>query len=260
MNRYTALVRRLHFASPLAHTAGSKLSLPPAQAHHARDVLRLVIGDAIELFDDIGCSADSVIQSCDERHVIVSVRSVQPPSDRAIAFGVAAAVPKGARADWMVEKLSELGTSFFIPLVTTRSVVVPDGKNKIQRWQRLACEAARQSRAPAVMRIDPLITLPELLKRMNHDNQIGLCFSTQSTAQPMFHAIDQLRHTRKVMNLFIGPEGGWTDDEMARMRAAGLTETALTTTILRVESAAVAAAAVLATAFASGNLIDHPSS
>ena len=179
--------------------------------------------------------------------VRVEARDVARAAGDALTWTVAAAVPKGERADWMVEKLSELGTTAFIPLAAARSVVLPEGRNKRERWARIATEAAKQSRRPGVMRVGELMTVDAVLKELaESSNAAGWYFSTAGDAKPVGEAADALPPGTRSIVAFVGPEGGWTDDELSRFAAAaGLTPVRLTATVLRIETAAVAAAAVI---------------
>ena len=168
--------------------------------------------------------------------VVVDVESVERrAAGRSIT--VASAVPKGDRADWMIEKLSELGVAAFIPLRTARSVVHPEGAGKLDRWNRIAVEAAKQSRRNGVMRIEPLASLTSLLPKIEPGE--GIFFSTGDA--PIVGTIT----APKASTLLIGPEGGWTADEEAAMRSRGLTPASPVPTILRIETAAVLSAGVL---------------
>jgi 16S rRNA (uracil1498-N3)-methyltransferase len=204
--------------------------------------LRLAVGDPVELFDDAGAVGPGVIARCSAEGVAVTVASVRPAQRAAFAFVVASALPKGSRGDWMIEKLGELGAAAFIPLLTERSVVTPEGKNKLQRWQRLAEEAARQSRRAGVMRVEPPTPLLRAIALTPPGG--GWFFSTAEGAMPIRSALAGPVPDR--LTLFIGPEGGWTHAELAAFAAAGIGPVALTETILRVETAAIAAAAIVA--------------
>jgi 16S rRNA (uracil1498-N3)-methyltransferase len=217
------------------------IDLPPAQARHLHAVLRLRSGDAVELFDDAGASAEATILASDPAKVTVRVARVTAAQRATLAWTVAAAVPKGPRADWMVEKLAELGTTAFVPLIAERSVSLPEGKQKLARWARLAAEASRQSGRTDVMRIAPLTPVSEIPAidaetkwyMSTHANTSALKLAT--SAQPP-----------KSLLMLIGPEGGWTEAETAFFDSAGLTSVGLGRTILRVETAAIAAAALAA--------------
>lgn len=222
-------------------TAG-RLPLDPRQAHHARDVLRLKTGQRVEVFDHEGSAADGTIEIGSADQVYVIVHGDIRDAVAGFRWTVASALPKGARADWMVEKLSELGAHAFVPLITSRSVVAPEGKSKLGRWARLAEESARQSRRIGVMTIEPPIHLPCLLE---HLTSPAWFLSAGSGAAPIVDAIARLGDADE-LTLLIGPEGGWSPDEIAALGSAGLTAVSLGATILRVETAAVAAGAILA--------------
>ena len=232
-------MRRIH----VAKVSLGQVMLDASQSHHVRDVLRLKIGSAVELFDDGGNVGDGVITNLDGAAVAVRIESMHQASGGGELI-VASAVPKGERADWMIEKLSELGVSRFIPLMTERSVVHPAGSNKRDRWMRLATESAKQSRRGGVMRIDELMPLAEAIKSRGV-NENGWYLSTADDALPIGEAI--VRGPVDRLSLFIGPEGGWSESEISELNDAGLTGVKLTATILRVETAAISAAAITAT-------------
>jgi 16S rRNA (uracil1498-N3)-methyltransferase len=230
----------LHTPSTLR--AGS-IELDEHESHHARNVLRLKVGDDVELFDDAGHVARGAIERCDAAAVVARVDEVVARSESS-GITVASAVPKGDRGDWMIEKLSELGVDRFTPLSTGRSVVHPSGKNKRDRWQRIATESAKQSRRAGVMTIDELTPLDRVIEA----DRAALYLDIDPGAPSLFeHLRSQISDWGLRIALLVGPEGGWTDEEVARMRAVGLTGVRLTATILRVETAAVAAAAIVAT-------------
>ena len=239
-----AVARRIHVPCV---TVGETV-LDPAQAHHARDVLRLTDGATVEVFDDSGRVARGVLL-LRGRDVAVRVERIDEDGAvraTAIQLTVASAVPKGDRADWMVEKLSELGVAEFVPLAATRSVVLPEGKNKRERWVRIATEAAKQSRRSGVMRVGELTSLAEALKKGQADSQPIWYLATEAEAKPVpiGDAVAGLG-SAKTVTAFVGPEGGWTAEERRAFERAGVQPVRLTASILRVETAAVAVAAVV---------------
>lgn len=251
------MARRIHV--PVLDVGETQLD--PRQAHHARDVLRLTDGAAVEVFDDAGRVARGVLL-ISGTGASVRVERV----DRAPALGasgrltVVSAVPKGDRADWMVEKLSELGVAEFVPLAAARSVVLPEGKNKRARWARIATEAAKQSRRGGVMSVGELASLPEALAAGPN----AWYLSTEAGVTPVGIAAAMNATARDAdVRAFIGPEGGWTEGELLQFSAAGAVAVRLTDTILRVETAAVAVAAVVGSMRASdqsppGNPLRRP--
>jgi 16S rRNA (uracil1498-N3)-methyltransferase len=259
-------MRRLH----VPQLSVGEIDLAQREAHHARDVLRLGVADEVEVFDDAGRTARGVVQKADASGVLVRIDLIADANRATVQMTVASAVPKGDRADWLVEKLSELGVSRFIPLHAERSVVLPTGKGKRDRWLRLAIESAKQSRRAGVMQIDELTPLDRLLDSMLGPVNAWYFTTEAEGAIPVAEAIAQLSpggrgsrraaladdvggsakaspsNTGGVVLLLIGPEGGWTAQELVRMRECGLTPVRLTATILRVETAAIAAAAIVA--------------
>jgi len=245
------MLRRVHTANL---TAG-EIALDPAASRHARDVLRLSQGTQVEVFDDAGHVGMGAIISLSPQ-VIVRITTIAPaPIDRMFKLTIASAVPKGERADWMIEKLSELGCWRFVPLATDRSVVLPEGRNKHQRWIRIATEAAKQSRRHGVMQITNLTPLKDALvagERTFH-------LSTQPGVLPLPELLAMDPSTP--LTLLVGPEGGWSDEEIELFASAQAPGVSLTSTVLRVETAAICAAAVVMTTaalVAASNRADEP--
>ena len=223
-------MRRLH----VTDLRPGLLTIDAAQAHHLTTVLRLSAGEAVEAFDSAGRTAVATIDSISPA-VVLRVDAVSAPAVTSNVV-VAAAVPKGDRAEWMIEKLSELGVSRYVPLRTARSVVHPEGRGKLERWERIAVESAKQCRRAGVMAIDPLTPVAAVLATF--DPATSYYFSTQPASRPFV----SLFSGRREATLFIGPEGDWTPDEESAFATRGLTAAGLGRTILRVETAAILAA------------------
>ena len=202
-------------------------------------MLRLRAGEEIELFDDTGHRATAKIDQIDSAGVVALVHEldVKLAAATGVSLTIASAIPKGDRADWMVEKLSELGVTRFIPLITARSVVAPKGTNKRERWQRIALESAKQSRRVGTLQIDEPTTLKDVIGSLAGRRYF---LSTEPDASPIARSLG----SNAPISLLIGPEGGWTETEIELMRAANMRGLRLTATVLRVETAAIAAAAI----------------
>ena len=209
--------------------------MAPEQARHAVRVRRAVEGDGVGIFDDDGRTAAGELVR-DGHGWAVRLVADAVLSRRSTGVTVYSTVPKGQRADWMVEKLSELGVEAFVPLSTALSVVEP-GAGKLERFSRLARESTKQSERIGVMRIEPLMTLEQGLGHLQASGQKAALLSTERRG-PSLARLD-------VSAVFIGAEGGWTDAELETMLAAGLVLGRLTDTLLRVETAAICAASIL---------------
>jgi 16S rRNA (uracil1498-N3)-methyltransferase len=227
------MIRRVH----IEKLRVGRIQLSEDQAHHLRDVLRLTVGERVEAFDDAGLTAPATVVQADSAGVVIEATAPHTTKPRRV-LTIASAIPKGERADWMIEKLSEIGVDRFIPLACARSVVLPRGANKADRWARIAVESAKQSRRGGVMQIEPLVDLGAFMGSIRLP---GIFLSTTDAPR----LLDQTRdNTSESLTLLIGPEGGWTPEELHRMSAAGMSSARLTDTILRVETAAILAAAI----------------
>jgi 16S rRNA (uracil1498-N3)-methyltransferase len=239
--------RRAH----VPHLSPGSLVLPDSESHHLRNVLRLEVNDPIELFDDAGHTALATITQISPTRITVQITTVTPPT-LTTNLTIASALPKGDRADWMIEKLSELGVTRFIPLQTARSVVHPEGKNKFDRWNRIATEAAKQSHRPGILQINPLTPLATLLDSLHHPTtpppHHSLYLSPASDAPSLSSILYPPATPVPNLTLFIGPEGGWSPEELTLFTTHNIPPARLTDTILRIETAAITAAALAACA------------
>ncbi|HYE19371.1 MAG TPA: RsmE family RNA methyltransferase [Tepidisphaeraceae bacterium] len=230
-----------------------EVTLSADQAHHARDVLRLTEGTTVELFTADGRAAEARLARVSADGVVADVREVRDASRGGVRLTIASAVPKAARADWMIEKLSELGVARFVPLQTERSIVHPEGRGKLGRWERLAAESAKQCRRAGVMEIAELARVEKLVEAGGEGRGylstgggvvgLGEWVANASGRAPR---AGRLQEAFGEIVLLVGPEGGWSERETASFDKAGLTPLGLGATILRVETAAIAAAAVVA--------------
>lgn len=212
--------------------SGQAAILSDSEAHHAIHVMRLKSGDRIELFDGAGTAASSIVTRVSRRDVEVAVESTRfsPPREQG-GITVAAAPPKGDRLKWMIEKLTEIGVDRFVPLQTTRTVVDPR-KSRLDKLQAAVVAASKQCRRNWLMQIESTQQFDTLLNSttgriiMAHPAVSG-----DEDAKPFGADSD--------VTLLIGPEGGFTDEEVAAAGAHGVHMMPWPNTILRTETAAM---------------------
>jgi len=203
------------FVEKITHPA----VLSAEESRHALRALRLGTGDRVTVFDGRETWTGEIETTAGAVTVRLLEKLAAPALPRVV---VAAAVPKGARLDWMIEKLAELGVAEYIPVRFARSVVEP-GDAKLRRLEKIAVAAAKQSGAP-VLRIAPETPVDRL------PSDALLASPGATDAFP-----------RGPGCVVVGPEGGLTPDEEARFAR----RCTLGPTILRIETAAVVAAARL---------------
>jgi len=157
-------------------------------------------------------------------------------------------IVKFDRFEWCLEKATELGVNEITPLAAARSdkpLVAAASKRKA-RWEKILLESAQQSRRLAAPVLREAIRPADAFARS--EGPVNLLLSEREDANPLGHALAGLRSG--CATLAIGPEGGWTDDEIAAARAARFVEASLGETILRTETATIAALAILRFALA----------
>lgn len=219
--------------------SGPTALLSDTEAHHALHVLRLASGDPIDLFDGCGTVARGVVESTTRRDVIVAVkeRKFHERTTRT-KVTIAASPPKGDRLKWMIEKLTELGVDRYIPLKTKRSVVDP-GKSKLHKLQATIINAAKQCGRSWLLEIQEPIDLAALIANVDSQQRLHIAHPYAVNAAPS--DVSELNSHL----VLVGPEGGFTDDEVELAVGAGANQLNWPDTILRVETAAIVAAIVL---------------
>jgi len=199
-----------------------ELITPPDEVeHHLRRVLRVRDGESIALTDGAGRWKMSVVRLSGSSVMLEAVGAVVV-EDRPEPFTLATAMPKGDRLDWLVQKTAELGVDRIVLLHAERSTVrwkAERAEKQLTRLRRIADESTRQSRRVWRTAIHGPVAADEVLP-------------LAAVAEPGAVGV-----ARDESMIAIGPEGGWTDDELAQSsRRVGLGDS-----ILRVETAAVAA-------------------
>lgn len=208
--------------------------LQGAEAHHLATVCRLRRGDAVCLFNGDGCQYPARIEEVGRRDVTLDVFAVESPQrERTFRLEVAAPLPRGDRAQFLLEKLTELGVTSFVPLQTARSVVHPR-EAKLDKLQRYVVEASKQCGRNVLLDVRPLVDWADYCR------STGLP-SRRILGHPGGESKPESGAGRDTV-VAVGPEGGFTDDEVARAREAGWCLVDLGPRILRVETAAIALA------------------
>jgi len=224
-------VRRLYLEP--AEFALDEVALDAARSRRLRQVLRLRAGAELQVFDGLGHERSAKLDHVDAGAATLRLGAPATPLEEPrVAVTLCCAFPRGERGDWLVEKATELGVAAFVALDADRAVLKP-GEGRFDRWRRVAIEAAEQcGRAvvPPFLEAPPPASL-ELVADLGAGTPIEAVLAAQP-APP------------EVVTIYIGPEGGWTDEERAEHEAAGRTFVSLGPRTLRVETAAVTAVAL----------------
>ena len=229
--------------TPEALRTGSTHTLPDSAAVHVTRVLRLGAGDPITLFDGTGMDYDAILREVARNRVSAEVgcgRRVDCESPLAITL--LQGVSRGPRMDLVIQKATELGVCVVQPLLADRSVVRLDaerGQARLEHWQRIVISACEQCGRSVVPHILPARTLPEALAELE-PGTVGLTLDPAGAV-----ALPELLGEARRVALAVGPEGGFTGNEISTLTAAGFRGLGLGPRILRTETAPLAALAIL---------------
>lgn len=206
--------------------ASEVLVLEGEEAHRLMRVLRVRPGDRFSAFDGSGVEALAEVVSVGTKVTARVLERSRPAVEAGLKVTLYLALVKGERFDWAVEKATELGVARLVPLQTERTDVRDPGETRRERWQRIAVSAAAQCGRVRVPRVEAPVSLSAVR---------GPGFLLAPGGPPLVGPWPE------EMSLVIGPEGGFTDDEVRQAEQAGLRVAGLGPRVLRVETAAVAA-------------------
>jgi len=226
------------YCSDLSETS-ELVSLSAEESHHVQRVYRKKAGDLVELTDGRGLRAFAIIQAIKPKQTVCKISRVEriaPSPDRNIQVAVSTIRPN--RMDWTIEKLTEMGAGSIQPLHFQFTSVKAF---KIEHLRKISISAMKQSGQVYLPEIYLPLTFADYLQQLpSPENQLRLIAHLIGDAKS-FREIKIDSHTTVI--ILIGPEGGFSDGEVALARQSGFTALKLAPQILRSETAAVSALA-----------------
>ena len=236
---------------PCSLTVGQHYGLTAAASHHLINVLRLSIGDRLVVFNNTGNEYAAHLVDVNKRTAMVEIKTCdlvdcESPLQITLAHGLA----RGEKMDLIIQKAVELGVSHFVPLLTQYTNVKLSGDRLTKRhehWQQVIISASEQCGRNRLMSIvQPMPFLAFITKIKAHD-------ITDNTVNLLLDPAGQIRlsdlnsPTTKQVNLLVGPEGGFSTDEINHAKQASFQGIQLGPRILRTETAALAVVSILQT-------------
>lgn len=234
---------------------GSVFEISGADARHIANSLRLLPGDWIVLSDGHGKSFKASILVSSPKSVKVLLENEVTRPSKIKPTGMALAVIKPERFEWAIEKTVELGCGHITPFVSARSILKYSDqitKRRLDRWEKIAAEAAKQSGLPLLPKVNSVKTFSELFSRSLQFGQRVLLYEGEREKDVSSFLKNKIRQNDRPDILIIGPEGGFTEAEIDEAHANGAITLSLGHQILRVETAAVATFAIWQ--YESGNM------
>ncbi|RKY35380.1 MAG: hypothetical protein DRP78_05545 [Candidatus Omnitrophota bacterium] len=209
------------------------------QARHAYLVLRLVVGDEVLAVDGRGMRYLGVIESITSNSAKIKIKQkifIQPES---LEFVLAQAIPKKSKFDSIVDNVTQIGVKTIIPLLTQRTIVkIQDAKKqeKIVRWQKIALETIKQCGSAYVPEIRPITKFMDLVQTINQYDRAFLCACAKDAVS--LKTIIKAHKLEGKILVLIGPEGDFSEQEIAQAKLKGAFVVSLGKNVLRSENAA----------------------
>ena len=240
------------YISPEDWNTGA-LGLSGAEAHHARDVLRMRVGEKLVIFNGRGreITAEIVDLGKDGIELRKLDEAETPPLQCRIVLGQA--IPKGKNMDLIVQKAVEIGAAEIAPIISDRTIVHVDSESAAQKqskWQQIAVEAAKQCGQNWLPHVHAPRKLSDLFSVAGDKSfDLQLIGSLQPGARHLKESLadysNEHQHRPRSVLMLVGPEGDFTPAELALARRQGCQPITLGPIILRVETAAIYCLSIL---------------
>jgi len=235
------------FYLPPSECHGDRLLLTEREAHHAADVLRVKTGDEVSVLDGAGSELICRVATVARKKVDLEVqrRATAPPPPCQITL--VQAIPKGKILEAIIQKATELGAWRIIPLLSQRVTTHLEGDSieaKAEKWRQTAIEAIKQCGQRFLPQMETPITLPALLAR--HEKfDLTLVASLREDSRHLRAYFPASAPRPKTLQIWIGPEGDFTSEELDLIQAAGALPITLGPLVLRSETAALCALSII---------------
>jgi len=218
------------------------------QARYLKTVLRLREGDPVLIFNGTGREYDAIIRRHTAERVELEVTGSRFHEADRIRVTLCQAVPKVEKMDGIIRRATELGVARIIPFFAERSVPrwrPEQYPHKQERWQKIAVEASRQCGRTDIAKISEILTFEQMLSAVP-ESGLRLIPWEEETVRGIREVLrDPDRNNPTEFTVVIGPEGGFSVDEIEKARKAGFVSVSLGKRVLRVETASVAVLAMI---------------
>ncbi len=223
-----------------------KMNITGVDARHISKVLRMQIGDKLQIVSNDGVRAIGEITALKDNNVTVHcLRKLEECHEPSVKIILAQGLAKGEKMDFIVQKAVELGVFSIIPIVMEHSIIRLDdvkAGRKMERWQKIAEAAAKQSKRDIIPAIYPVETFEQLLD--DHDCDVKFIAYECEDQMSLKKALCKEKPVKELM-LIIGPEGAISERELQQAKNAGAIPVTLGKRILRTETAGLVAMAAV---------------
>jgi 16S rRNA (uracil1498-N3)-methyltransferase len=225
---------------PITHVVHNRISIAAEKAHYLVSVLRCKKGDDLIIFNGQGKCFRTAVVKAEKKEVIAEVREEFPCNfEPPIQITLVQSLLKGEKMDLVIQKTTELGVTEILPVMSERSQI--KDTRKIVRWRRIAEEASRQSGRNIVPAVHEPVHFQDFLFS---ENRKGIIFYEEEGLK-LSEAVSSLAPQTPSLIIMIGPEGGFSKEEVISAQGKGFRVASLGKRILRAETAAISAVALI---------------
>ncbi|MFB3926513.1 MAG: 16S rRNA (uracil(1498)-N(3))-methyltransferase [Syntrophales bacterium] len=239
-------VPRIYFPKELEK--GRIEEITGTNLRYIRDILRLRKNDTLILFGSGGMEYDAEIVDFQTKSIVVGVTRERRIPQAEIRVVLAQALPKGDKMDLIIQKAAELGTTEVIPFISSRSIPKfsdEKARQRVERWRKIAVEASRQCGRADIPRIEEIVSYDNMLNGSDKGG-LRLIFWEAEAGRGIKEILrDEKYGAVRDFFIAVGPEGGFSGEEVARAERSGFLSTGLGRQILRVETASLAILSIL---------------
>jgi 16S rRNA (uracil1498-N3)-methyltransferase len=225
---------------------GDRVRLSREQAHQVRHVLRLGSGDPIVVLDDRGTEYEVVLTTVGAQEAVGRIMSTRPAAgEPKVQLTLFQSLLAREKFEWVLQKATEVGVTQIVPVGAERSLLRAKQieENKLDRWRRILVEAAEQSHRGRIPRLGATVSFSAAVSQLpDFDRSL---IAAPSGATTLREALREIGYEEPAIALLVGPEGGFTDAEVALAREKGAIAIGLGPRVLRTETAAVVASALI---------------
>jgi len=229
------------FADPSAIDE-KRIVITGDDVNHISRVLRLKCGDEIEVCDKNNTDYKCIISEISKTEVLANIIEKEDnKNESSIDITLYQGVPKGEKMDDIVRKCVELGVKRIVPVAMKRTVVkVKKPYPKTQRWERIILEAAKQCKRGIIPSISEPISYDEMLSLVSGKDELNILPYENESKTALKEVLQKNKHLEKI-NIIIGPEGGFDDEEIEKAGKSEIFTVTLGPRIMRCETAPIAA-------------------
>jgi 16S rRNA (uracil1498-N3)-methyltransferase len=236
------------FFIPASSIEGDRVELSPEQSHQVCHVLRLKPGDTIVALDNSGTEYNVTLTTVGRTETAGQVTSKQrAPGEPTAEVTLLQSLLIREKFEWVLQKGTEVGVVQFVPVLTERGLVrtktIED--NKLDRWQRILTEAAEQSHRGRIPQLEPILPFDKAVLSLRDYDRCLIAAPSDGAVTTLRDALQGIARSPASVAVMIGPEGGFTEEEVARACENGAVRVGLGPRILRTETAAMVACALV---------------